>query len=171
MADRYHDTNASGRALDLAWTSQQVELRELGVTPSDAAVFMELAGREQIYAAPGQTQRRLAGGAGSDQARGTGEPGLDQPVGQRSEGRELEVRVDFLMRPWTAEDLTNAGKARQAAAGGAGEPAFCCHGGRVLNVVGLGRDVQAAVARAYEVAAGIDLPGVVMRRDIGKGVA
>jgi cyclic beta-1,2-glucan synthetase len=44
LADRYHGANASRRALDLAWTSQQVELGELGVTPSDAAAFMELAG-------------------------------------------------------------------------------------------------------------------------------
>jgi cyclic beta-1,2-glucan synthetase len=29
LADRYHDPHAAQRALDLAWTSQQVELREL----------------------------------------------------------------------------------------------------------------------------------------------
>lgn len=56
-------------------------------------------------------------------------------------------------------------------AGGEGEPAFCCNGGRVLNVVALGRDVPSAVAKAYEVASQVDLPGVVMRRDIGKGIA
>ena len=33
---------AGQRALDLAWTTQQVELRELGLTPADAAVFHEL---------------------------------------------------------------------------------------------------------------------------------
>jgi cellobiose phosphorylase len=44
LADRYHDPHAAQRALDLAWTSQQVELRELGVTPADAAVFQEIAG-------------------------------------------------------------------------------------------------------------------------------
>jgi cyclic beta-1,2-glucan synthetase len=45
LADRYHDPHAAQRALDLAWTSQQVELRELrGLTPADAAVFQELAG-------------------------------------------------------------------------------------------------------------------------------
>ncbi len=36
--------HAAQRALDLAWTSQQVELRELELTPADAAVFQELAG-------------------------------------------------------------------------------------------------------------------------------
>ncbi|HSJ26489.1 MAG TPA: glucoamylase family protein [Longimicrobiales bacterium] len=44
LADRYHDTHAAQRALDLAWTAQQVELRELGVTPADVAVFQEIAG-------------------------------------------------------------------------------------------------------------------------------
>jgi cyclic beta-1,2-glucan synthetase len=44
MADRYHDPRTVQRALDLAWSATQVELRELGVTPADAAVFQELAG-------------------------------------------------------------------------------------------------------------------------------
>ncbi|HET8622147.1 MAG TPA: glucoamylase family protein, partial [Gemmatimonadales bacterium] len=44
LADRYHDSYSARRALDLAWTSTQVELRELGITPSEAAVFQELAG-------------------------------------------------------------------------------------------------------------------------------
>jgi cyclic beta-1,2-glucan synthetase len=44
LADRYHDPHAAQRALNLAWTSQQVELRELRVTPGDAAVFQEIAG-------------------------------------------------------------------------------------------------------------------------------
>ena len=43
LADRYHHPNAAQRALDLAWTSTQVELRELGITPADAAVFQDLA--------------------------------------------------------------------------------------------------------------------------------
>ncbi len=44
LADRYHDPSTAQRALDLAWASTQVELRELGVSPSQAAVFQELAG-------------------------------------------------------------------------------------------------------------------------------
>jgi cyclic beta-1,2-glucan synthetase len=44
LADRYHDSYGGHRALDLAWTSTQVELRELGVTPAEAAAFQELAG-------------------------------------------------------------------------------------------------------------------------------
>ena len=43
LADRYHNPNTAQRALDLAWTSTQVELRELGVSPADASVFQELA--------------------------------------------------------------------------------------------------------------------------------
>jgi cellobiose phosphorylase len=44
LADRYHDPHTAQRALDLAWTSAQVELREMGITSADAAVFQELAG-------------------------------------------------------------------------------------------------------------------------------
>ena len=44
LADRYHDPSTGQRALDLAWASTQVELRELGVSPADAALFQELAG-------------------------------------------------------------------------------------------------------------------------------
>ncbi|MBA3521796.1 MAG: cyclic beta 1-2 glucan synthetase, partial [Gemmatimonadales bacterium] len=44
LADRYDDPYAAQRALDLAWTSSQVDLRELKLTPGDAAVFQELAG-------------------------------------------------------------------------------------------------------------------------------
>ncbi|MBA3889598.1 MAG: carbohydrate-binding protein, partial [Gemmatimonadaceae bacterium] len=44
MTGRYHDPHSAQRALDLAWTSAQVELRELGITPSDAALFQDLAG-------------------------------------------------------------------------------------------------------------------------------
>jgi cyclic beta-1,2-glucan synthetase len=44
LADRYHEPHAAQRALDLAWTRSQVELRDLGLTPADAAVFQELAG-------------------------------------------------------------------------------------------------------------------------------
>ena len=44
LADRYHDPHAAERSLDLAWTSTQVELRELEITAGDAAIFQELAG-------------------------------------------------------------------------------------------------------------------------------
>ncbi len=44
LADRYHDPHAAQRALDLAWTAAQIELREMNITPGDAAVFQGLAG-------------------------------------------------------------------------------------------------------------------------------
>ncbi|MGH7562002.1 MAG: glucoamylase family protein, partial [Gemmatimonadales bacterium] len=44
LADRYHQPYAAQRAFDLAWTSAQVELRELGISPAEAAVFQDLAG-------------------------------------------------------------------------------------------------------------------------------
>jgi cyclic beta-1,2-glucan synthetase len=51
LADRYHDPSTAQRALDLAWTAAQVELRDLGVSASDAAVFQDIAGR-LLYADP-----------------------------------------------------------------------------------------------------------------------
>jgi cyclic beta-1,2-glucan synthetase len=44
LADRYHGPHAAQRALDLAWTSTQIELRELGISPADAAACQDLAG-------------------------------------------------------------------------------------------------------------------------------
>ena len=43
-ADRYHEISASERALALSWTEAQVELRDLDVTPAEAALYQELAG-------------------------------------------------------------------------------------------------------------------------------
>lgn len=51
LADRYNSRHAAQRALDLAWASTQVELRELEITPEDAATFQELAGH-LLYANP-----------------------------------------------------------------------------------------------------------------------
>ncbi|MEO8449690.1 MAG: glucoamylase family protein, partial [Gemmatimonadota bacterium] len=51
LADRYHDSYAAERALELAWTAAQLELRELGITPADAALYQELAGN-LFYADP-----------------------------------------------------------------------------------------------------------------------
>jgi cyclic beta-1,2-glucan synthetase len=51
LADRYRHPQAAQRALGLAWTATQVELRELGVTHSEAATFQELAGA-LFYATP-----------------------------------------------------------------------------------------------------------------------
>lgn len=51
LAGRYHDPHAAQRALDLAWTSAQVELNELKISPADAAGFQELAGN-LFYSCP-----------------------------------------------------------------------------------------------------------------------
>ncbi len=44
---------------------------------------------------------------------------------------------------------------------------FVSAGGRVLNVVSVGRDLTAALSSAYSVVDAIDFPGAVVRRDIG----
>jgi cyclic beta-1,2-glucan synthetase len=51
LADRYRHPQAAQRALGLSWTATQVELRELGVSHAEAAVFQELAGA-LFYATP-----------------------------------------------------------------------------------------------------------------------
>src|SRR5208283_4969814 len=51
MADRYHDPYSAQRALDLSWMEAQVELRELGVSPTDAALYQDCAGY-LLYSTP-----------------------------------------------------------------------------------------------------------------------
>ncbi|HSJ09140.1 MAG TPA: hypothetical protein VK928_04480, partial [Longimicrobiales bacterium] len=62
LADRYHDPRTAQRALDLAWTSQQVELRDRDMTPADAALYQDLAGcllypHPDLRATPEEIQR------------------------------------------------------------------------------------------------------------------
>jgi cyclic beta-1,2-glucan synthetase len=52
LADLYHDAYSTRRALDLSWAHAQAELRELGITPADAALYQELAGH-LLYVHPG----------------------------------------------------------------------------------------------------------------------
>ncbi|MEO5902913.1 MAG: glucoamylase family protein [Gemmatimonadaceae bacterium] len=52
IADLYHDAYSARRALDLSWAHAQAELREMGITPADAALYQELAGH-LLYAHPG----------------------------------------------------------------------------------------------------------------------
>ncbi len=65
MADRYNDPRTVQRALDLAWTSTQMELRELAVTPADAAVFQDIASHllypSEVMRAPQDELRRNEG--------------------------------------------------------------------------------------------------------------
>ena len=65
LADRYRDPHAAQRALDLAWTSSQIELRELNLSPADAAIAQDLAGHlfygNPALRAPQTELRRNAG--------------------------------------------------------------------------------------------------------------
>ena len=66
LADRYHELHAAQRALDLAWTTTQVELRELNLSAADASVFQELAGHLLYSGAtlgPTAAERLAADGA------------------------------------------------------------------------------------------------------------
>ena len=68
LADRYDDPHAAQRALDLAWTASQIELRELGISAADATVFQELAGHlfysNPALRAPQEELRRCRGSQG-----------------------------------------------------------------------------------------------------------
>jgi cyclic beta-1,2-glucan synthetase len=44
LLDKHHDANAYVRAVTLAWTQAQVQLRHLGIDAAEAALFQELAG-------------------------------------------------------------------------------------------------------------------------------
>ena len=78
LADRYHDSHAAERSLDLAWTSTQIELRELEISPADSAVFQDLAGYlfypnpalrapiEELQANQGSQQQLWANGISGD---------------------------------------------------------------------------------------------------------
>jgi len=44
LADRYRDPHSAQRALDLAWTTAQIELRELKTSSVEAALYQKLAG-------------------------------------------------------------------------------------------------------------------------------
>jgi len=50
------------------------------------------------------------------------------------------------------------------------EGGLVTHGGRVINVVGLGADLRAAIERAYLGVEAVDFPQALYRRDIGRKV-
>ncbi|MGH7466451.1 MAG: GH36-type glycosyl hydrolase domain-containing protein [Longimicrobiales bacterium] len=74
LADRYDNPHAAQRALDLAWTSTQVELRELNIAPAEAALFQQLAGH-LLYAGEG------LGAALEERSRNRGSQPLLWPYG------------------------------------------------------------------------------------------
>ena len=44
---------------------------------------------------------------------------------------------------------------------------FLSWGGRVLNIIGLGADIEEAIKRAYEAVSAIHFDGMIYRKDIG----
>ncbi len=45
LSEKYHDTRSAQRAIDLAWTASQLELRDLGISPQEAVILERLASR------------------------------------------------------------------------------------------------------------------------------
>ncbi|MBN1192752.1 MAG: hypothetical protein JXA36_03545 [Coriobacteriia bacterium] len=45
LAEKYQDITNAQRAADLAWSSSQIELRDLGLTPEESVTFLRLASR------------------------------------------------------------------------------------------------------------------------------
>ena len=45
LTEKYHDPASAQRAIDLAWTASQVELRDLGISPDEAIALERLASR------------------------------------------------------------------------------------------------------------------------------
>ena len=92
LADRYHDPHAAQRALDLAWTSSQVELRELehhagrrGRVPG--------AGRPPLLRQPGAAaRRRPSSGATAARSRCSG-PSASRATGRSSWPRSTRGRA------------------------------------------------------------------------------
>jgi cyclic beta-1,2-glucan synthetase len=45
LTEKYHDPGSAQRAIDLAWTASQVELRDLGISPDESIALERLASR------------------------------------------------------------------------------------------------------------------------------
>jgi len=45
LAEKYQDVANAQRAADLAWSTSQIELRDLGITPEESVAFLRLASR------------------------------------------------------------------------------------------------------------------------------
>ncbi len=45
LAEKYQDIITAQRAADLAWSTSQIELRDLGITPEESVTFLRLASR------------------------------------------------------------------------------------------------------------------------------
>jgi cyclic beta-1,2-glucan synthetase len=87
LADRYDDPSAAQRALDLAWTTAQIELRELNITPADAAVYQDFAGH-LLYA------NRALGAPAAERARNRGSQPLLWSAGISGDAPILLASID-----------------------------------------------------------------------------
>jgi cyclic beta-1,2-glucan synthetase len=87
LADRYDDPAAARRALELAWTMAQIELRELDITPADAGIYQDVAGH--LFFA----DATLAGSA-EERARNRGSQPLLWSVGVSGDWPILLALVD-----------------------------------------------------------------------------
>ncbi len=45
LVEKYHDMRGVQRAFDLAWSTSQIELKDLGITPEEAVTYQRLASR------------------------------------------------------------------------------------------------------------------------------
>jgi cyclic beta-1,2-glucan synthetase len=88
LADRYQDPRAAQRAFDLAWASTQVELRELGITPNEAAGFQEIAGH-LLYTSHGLSAKP------EDRARNRGSQPLLWSIGISGDRPILLATIDY----------------------------------------------------------------------------
>ncbi|HTL05642.1 MAG TPA: glucoamylase family protein, partial [Gemmatimonadales bacterium] len=111
LADRYHDSHAAERSLDLAWTSTQIELRELEVSPADAAVFQDLASY-LFYPNPGLSapMEELAADQGSQQQLWANGISGDWPILlatiESAEGLPTLQQVFLAHRYWRRRGMT-----------------------------------------------------------------
>jgi len=101
LADRYDDITAAQRALDLAWTTAQVELRELNIAPTDAGMFQDFAGH-LLYA------DRALGAPADERARNHGSQPLLWSTGVSGDRPILLAIVDSVDGLATLRQLLSA---------------------------------------------------------------
>jgi cyclic beta-1,2-glucan synthetase len=101
LADRYDDITAAQRALDLAWTTAQVELRELDIAPADAGVYQDFAGH-LLYA------DRSLGAPADERARNRGSQPLLWSIGISGDRPILLALVESVDGLGTLRQLLSA---------------------------------------------------------------
>jgi cyclic beta-1,2-glucan synthetase len=58
LAEKYQDIGTAQRATDLAWSTSQIELRDLGITPEESVTFLRLASRMLLTDPHSRLKRR-----------------------------------------------------------------------------------------------------------------